>query len=66
LKSKNVFNSLRIDNIDIFVVAAGMQPDNELLETLENQIHVYTVGDVDKVGDVVSAVQSAYFTCKEL
>lgn len=66
LKSKNVFNSLRIDNIDIFVVAAGMQPDNELLEALENQIHVYPVGDVDKVGDVVSAVQSAYFTCKEL
>ncbi len=66
LKSKNVFNSLRIDNIDIFVVAAGMQPDNELLETLENQIHVYPVGDVDEVGDVVSAVQSAYFTCREL
>lgn len=66
LKSKNVFNSLRIDNVDIFVVAAGMQPNNKLLNELENQIPVYPVGDAGEVGDVVSAIQSAYFTCKEL
>jgi len=66
LKSKNVFNGLRIDNIDICVVAAGMQPENELMHKLENQIPVYPVGDADKTGDVVSAIQSAYLTCKEL
>jgi 2,4-dienoyl-CoA reductase-like NADH-dependent reductase (Old Yellow Enzyme family)/thioredoxin reductase len=66
LKRRNAFDDLRIDNIDVFVVAAGMRPDNQLFSELENKIPLYAVGDADKVGDVVSAVQSAYFTCKEL
>ncbi len=66
LKSKNVFGNFRIDNIDIYVVAAGMIPDKQLIEKLENKMPYYVVGDGDKIGDVVSAVQSAYFTCKEL
>ncbi len=66
LKSKNVFSDFRIDHIDIYVVTAGMRPEKELLYQLENQIPVYPVGDAEKIGDVVSAIQSAYFTCKEL
>lgn len=66
LKRRNVFEDLRIENIDIYVLAAGMRSNNELLKQLENKIPVYPVGDADKMGDVVSAVQSAYFTCKQL
>ncbi len=66
LKRRNAFDNLRIDNIDIYVVAAGMRPEKELLHELENKIPVYPVGDADQIGDVVSAIQSAYFTCKEL
>jgi 2,4-dienoyl-CoA reductase-like NADH-dependent reductase (Old Yellow Enzyme family)/thioredoxin reductase len=65
---KNLIDSkeLKIEDIDIYVVAAGMSSDKTLLSKLENEIPVYTVGDANQVGDVVSAVQSAYFTCKEL
>jgi 2,4-dienoyl-CoA reductase (NADPH2) len=66
LKSQNASDNLRIDNIDILVVAAGMQSEKHLVDDLRNKIPVYPVGDADKVGDVVSAIQSAYFTCKEL
>ncbi len=66
LKSKNVFGNIRIDNIDIYVVTSGMIPDKQLIEKLENKIPYYLVGDADKIGDVVSAVQSAYYTSKEL
>ena len=66
LKSQNSADKLRIDNVDVFVVAAGMQPEKHLLDDLRNKIPVYPVGDAYKVGDVVSAIQSAYFTCKEL
>lgn len=66
LKRRNVFENLNIANIDLYVITAGMQPNNELMEQLENKIPVYPVGDAGKVGNVVSAVQSGYFTCKEL
>jgi hypothetical protein len=66
IKSKNVFDDFRIDYIDMYIVAAGMQPENKLLSQLKNKIPVFPVGDAVMVGDVVSAVQSAYFTCKEL
>ena len=66
LQSQNKADEIRIDNVDVFVVAAGMQSEKHLLDDLKNQIPVYPVGDADQVGDVVSAVQSAYFTCKEL
>ena len=66
LRSQNTADELRIDNVDVFVVAAGMQSEKKLLNDLSNKIPVYPVGDADQVGDVVSAVQSAYFTCKEL
>ena len=66
LKSKNVFDNFRIDNIDIYVVAAGMLPDKQLIEKLENKMPYYVVGDADKIGDVVSAVQSGYYIAKEL
>ena len=66
LQKQNEKQEIRIEDIDIYVVAAGMYPEKELLGKLENKIPVYIVGDADNVGDVVSAIQSAYFTCKEL
>ena len=66
LKSKNVFSDFRIDNIDIYVIAAGIRSEKALLNKLENQIPVYPVGDADEIGDAVSAIRGAYFTCKEL
>ncbi|MHB8871493.1 MAG: NAD(P)/FAD-dependent oxidoreductase [Candidatus Doudnabacteria bacterium] len=66
VKSKNVFDDFRIDYIDLYIVAAGMIPNKDLMEKLETKIPYYVVGDAEKVGDLVSAVQSAYFTCKEL
>jgi 2,4-dienoyl-CoA reductase (NADPH2) len=66
LKRQNVFDNFRIDNIDIYVVAAGMRPNQELIDKLKGKIPYYVVGDADKIGDAASAIQSAYFTCKEL
>lgn len=66
LKSKNVFDDFWIEKIDVFVVAAGMRPNKELIEKLEGKIPYYVVGDADKIGDAVSAIQSGYFIAKEL
>ena len=35
-------------------------------DKIEGKIPVHVVGDADQVGDAVSAIQSAYFICKEL
>lgn len=56
----------KLYNIDVIVVAAGMRPDNKLANELKDKVPVHVVGDANEVGDVVSAVQSAYFTCKEI
>lgn len=66
LKSKNVFDDFWIENIDVYVVATGMRPNKELIEKLEGKIPYYVVGDADKIGDAVSAIQSGYFIAKEL
>lgn len=66
LKTKNVFDDLWINDIDVIVVATGMKPNKELVEQLENKIPYYVVGDADKIGDAVSAIQSGYFIAKEL
>lgn len=66
LKTKNVFDDLWINDIDVIVVATGMKPNKELIEQLENKIPYYVVGDADKIGDAVSAIQSGYFIAKEL
>jgi 2,4-dienoyl-CoA reductase-like NADH-dependent reductase (Old Yellow Enzyme family)/thioredoxin reductase len=55
-----------IKEIDLCVVAAGMKPDTSLAEKLEGKIPYYIIGDAEKVGDAVSAIQSGYFTAKEL
>ncbi len=57
---------IKLDNIDIYVVAAGMRPNKELIEKLEGKIPYYIAGDADKIGDAVSAIQSGYFLAKEL
>ena len=55
-----------IENVDVYVIATGTQPDNKLYEEIKERIPSYKIGDAEKAGDVVSAIQSAYFTCKEL
>lgn len=55
-----------LENIDVFVIAAGMRPNKELIERLEGKIPYYVVGDADKIGDAVSAIQSGYFIAKNL
>jgi pyruvate/2-oxoglutarate dehydrogenase complex dihydrolipoamide dehydrogenase (E3) component len=57
---------IKLENIDIYVVAAGMRPNKDLIGQLEGKIPYYLVGDADKIGDAVSAVQSGYFVAKEL
>ena len=66
LQKQDEGNEIRIENIDIYVVAAGMRSEKQLLPKLENRVPVYPVGDAYAVGDVVSAIQSAYLTCKQL
>lgn len=55
-----------MDGFDLFVIAAGMRPNNNLYNQIKDKIPAYLVGDSKEVGDVVSAVQSAYFTCREI
>ncbi len=57
---------IKLDNVDIYVVAAGMRPNKELIEKLEGKIPYYIAGDADNIGDAVSAIQSGYFLAKEL
>ena len=57
---------MKIENVNVYVIATGTQPDNKLYEEIKEKIPSYKIGDAEKAGDVVSAIQSAYFTCKEL
>ncbi len=56
----------KLGDFDIIVIAAGMRPERSLMKELEGKIPLYPVGDSNEVGDVVSAIQSAWFTAKEL
>ncbi|AFH48841.1 NADPH-dependent 2,4-dienoyl-CoA reductase [Ignavibacterium album JCM 16511] len=56
----------KIDGVDVFVVATGMKPNKDLIDKLEGKIPYYVIGDADKIGDAVSAIQSGYFIAKEL
>lgn len=62
----NTGEKLILENIEVLIVSAGMRSENSLSEKLTGTDNVFTVGDAEVPGDVVSAVQSAYFTCKEL
>ena len=66
IKNDNPEEKIILDKIDVFVVAAGMKPDTRLADQLKDKIPTYVIGDAGTVGDAVSAVQSAYFTCKDL
>ena len=57
---------IMLEGIDIYVVTTGMKADKILANKIEGKIPVHIVGDAEEVGDAVSAIQSAYFTCKEL
>ncbi len=57
---------VQFNDIDIIVMATGMKSINNLETELKNKMPVYTVGDAKEIGDAVKAIQSAYFTCKEL
>ncbi len=54
------------ENIDIIVLATGMKSKNNLGNKLKENMPVRFVGDADNIGDAVTAIQSAYNTCKEL
>lgn len=62
----NPNDKIIFENIDVIVLATGMKSFNPLKESLKDKMPVYTVGDAKEIGDAVSAIQSAYFTCKEL
>ena len=66
IQTNGMDKEIKLENIDVFVVAAGMRPNKELIEKLEGKIPYYVVGDADKIGDAVSAIQSGYFIAKEL
>jgi len=53
-------------DIDVIVLATGMRSLDSLAESLLDKMPVHLVGDAKKVGDAVTAIQTAYFTCKEL
>ena len=59
-------NKIILEGIDIYVVTTGMKADKTLANKIEGKIPVHIVGDAEQVGDAVSAIQSAYFTCKKL
>lgn len=65
-KMDEINEKFKFYDIDIIVLATGMKPVNKLAETLKDKMPVYTVGDAKEIGDAVTAIQSAYFTCKEL
>jgi len=65
-KMDEINEKYKFYDIDIIVLATGMKPVNKLAESLQDKIPVYTVGDAKEIGDAVTAIQSAYFTCKEL
>lgn len=56
----------KIDGVYVFMVATEMKPNKDLIEKLEGKIQYYIIGDADKIGDAVSAIQSGYFIAKEL
>jgi 2,4-dienoyl-CoA reductase (NADPH2) len=62
----SIQEEMKIENVDVYVIATGTQPDNKLYKEIKEKIPSYKIGDAEKAGDVVSAIQSAYFTCKEL
>ena len=53
-------------DVDMIVLATGMRSVDSLAESLLDKMPVHLVGDAKKVGDAVTAIQTAYFTCKEL
>ncbi len=57
---------ISFENIDVIVLATGMKPVRRFGENLKGKMDVYFVGDANQVGDAVTAIQSAYNTCKEL
>ncbi len=66
--AENVADKKQItfENIDIIVLATGMQSLRSLGEDLKDDLKVHFVGDANQVGDAVTAIQSAYNTCKEI
>ncbi len=66
IQTNEIEKKIMLEGIDIYVVTTGMKADKILANKIEGKIPAYVVGDADQVGDAVSAIQSAYFTCKEL
>ncbi len=66
IQANETEKEIMLEGIDIYVVTTGMKAEKTLANNIEGKIPVHIVGDADQVGDAVSAIQSAYFTCKEL
>lgn len=66
IQSNGTDKEHKLEDVDVFVVATGMKPNKELIDKLEGKIQYYLIGDADKIGDAVSAIQSGYFIAKEL
>jgi 2,4-dienoyl-CoA reductase (NADPH2) len=66
IQTNETKKEITLEGIDIYVVTTGMKADKTLANKIEGKIPVHIVGDADQVGDAVSAIQSAYFICKEL
>lgn len=65
-KTNGKVEEFKIENVDSLIIAAGMRPENSLEDKLKGKIDYRVVGDALQVGDAVSAIQSAYFTCLEI
>jgi len=66
IQTNETEKEITLEGIDIYVVTTGMKADKTLANTIKGKIPVHVIGDAEQVGDAVSAIQSAYFTCKEL
>jgi len=65
-KIDEINKKIKLYDIDIIVLATGMRSVDSLAESLLDKMPVHLVGDAKEVGDAVTAIQTAYFTCKEL
>ncbi len=52
---------------DTAVIAFGVKPDNEAIESLANVVpETYVIGDAEKVGVIGDAINQAYWRCKDI
>jgi len=55
-----------LSGFDHIVVTTGMKSNSQLKDQLEGKIPYYIIGDAKQIGKQLDAIQTAYFTAKEL